>query len=178
MLGEIEKFLAGVHRRPRPGRAVMTVLSTDVVPSRSQIAQLGDRRWRELLGRHDVAARRQLVRFRGRPIKTPGDTILAGFDGPARAVTCACAIRDVAAQLGLEVRASVHSGEVEVRGDDIGGTAAEIARRMTAAAEPNEVLVSRTVANLIVGSGIKTTDRGEHALDGVPGRWQLFAVQP
>jgi class 3 adenylate cyclase/DNA-binding CsgD family transcriptional regulator len=177
MLDEIEEFLTGARRGPRADRVLLTVLFTDIVGSTAHIAHLGDRRWRYLLDRHDVATRRQLVRFRGREIKTTGDGVLATFDGPARAVSCACAIRDAAAQLGLEIRAGVHTGEVELRGDDIGGMAVHIASRIAALAEPRQVLVSRTVVDLMVGSGIATRERGQYSLKGVPDRWRLFAVE-
>ncbi len=127
MLDEIEEFLTGVRSGPRTDRVLLTVLFTDIVGSTAQISRLGDRRWRELLDRQELATRRQLARFRGREIKTTGDGVLATFDGPARAVSCACAIRDASAQLGLEIRAGVHTGEVELRGDDIGGLAVHIA---------------------------------------------------
>jgi class 3 adenylate cyclase/DNA-binding CsgD family transcriptional regulator len=176
MLDEIEEFLTGARRGPHADRVLMTVLFTDIVGSTAHIAHLGDRRWRDLLDRHDVLTRQQLVRFRGREIKTTGDGVLATFDGPARAVSCACAIRDAAAQLGLEVRGGVHTGEIELRGEDIGGMAVHIAARVAALAEPRQVLVSRTVVDLMVGSGITTRERGEYRLKGVPGRWRLFAV--
>jgi class 3 adenylate cyclase/DNA-binding CsgD family transcriptional regulator len=178
MLDEIEDFLTGVRRGHHPDRVLMTVLFTDVVGSTAHIAHLGDRRWRDLLDRHDLATRRQFVRFRGREVKTTGDAALATFDGPARAVMCACAIRDEAAHLGLEVRAGVHTGEVEMRGDDIGGLAVRIAGRVAALAQPRQVLVSRTVVDLIVGSGIRTVDAGQHSFKGVRGSWRLFAVEP
>jgi class 3 adenylate cyclase len=177
MLDEIEEFVTGVRRGPHTDRVLTTVLFTNIVASTAHIADLGDRRWRDLLDRHDAATRRQLVRFRGREVKTTGDGVLATLDGPARAVTCACAIRDAAAQLGLEIRAGVHTGEVELRGADIGGMAVHIAARVAAVAAPRQVLVSRTVVDLIVGSGIKTAGAGEHALKGVPGRWRLCSVE-
>jgi DNA-binding SARP family transcriptional activator/class 3 adenylate cyclase len=177
MLDEIEEFLTGVRSGPRSDRILATVLFTDIVGSTRHVAELGERRWRDLLDRHDLAVRRQLERFRGQEIKMIGDGVLATFDGPARAVRCGCAIRDAAAQLGLEIRAGVHTGEVEVRGDDIGGMAVHIAARVESLAEPNEVLVSRTVVDLIVGSGIETVDRGEHVLDGVPGTWRMFTAE-
>jgi class 3 adenylate cyclase len=176
MLDEIEEFLTGVRPGPRADRVLATVLFTDIVGSTRHAAEIGERRWRDLLDRHDQAVRRHLERFRGREIKMTCDGVLATFDGPARAVICACAIRDAAAQLGLELRAGVHTGEVEVHGEDIGGIAVHIAARVEALAEPRQVLVSRTVVDLIVGSGIETTDRGEHVLEGVPGTWRLFAV--
>jgi class 3 adenylate cyclase len=153
-----------------------TVLFTDIVESTRRAAEIGDRRWGELLDRHDAAVPRQLDRFRGRQIKTTGDGVLATFDGPARAVTCACAVRDAAAQLGLDIRAGIHTGEVELRGDDIAGMAVNIAARIEALAAPRQVLVSRTVVDLMVGSGIETAGAGEHSLKGVPGSCQLFAV--
>jgi len=177
MLDEIEEFITGVRGGAEPDRVLATLLFTDIVGSTQRMAEVGGRRWRDLLDRHDVAVRRQLERFRGREIKMTGDGVLASFDGPARAVTCARAIRDTAAQLGLEVRAGVHTGEVEVRGEDIGGMAVHIAARIEALAQPGQVLVSRTVVDLIVGSGIETTDRGEHVLKGVPGTWRLFAIE-
>jgi class 3 adenylate cyclase len=177
MLDEIEEFLTGARHGPEPDRVLATVVFTDIVGSTEHLAEVGDRRWRDLLDRHDRAVRRQLERFRGREIKMTGDGVLATFDGPARAVLCARAIRDAAGQLGLQVRAGVHMGEVEVRGEDVGGMAIHIAARVAALAGPREVLVSRTVVDVIVGSGIETTDRGEHVLKGVPGSWRLFAVE-
>jgi class 3 adenylate cyclase len=173
----IEEFITG-HRPVRePERVLATVLFTDIVGSTEKARELGDRRWRELLDRHDELARVELERHQGKLVKTTGDGVLATFDGPARAVMCACAIRDAAGQLGVDIRAGVHTGEVEVRGDDIGSMAVHIAARVEALAEARQVLVSRTVVDLIVGSGIETTDRGEHVLTGVPGAWQLFAVE-
>jgi DNA-binding SARP family transcriptional activator/class 3 adenylate cyclase len=177
MLDEIEEFVTGVRPGPRPDRVLATVLFTDIVGSTKRVAEMGERRWRDLLDRHDLAVRRQLERFQGQEIKMTGDGVLATFDGPARAVRCGCAIRDAAAQLGLEIRAGVHTGEVEVRGDDIGGMAVHIAARVQSLAKPTEVLVSRTVVDLIVGSGIETIDRGEQVLNGVPGTWRLFTAE-
>ncbi len=177
MLDEIEEFVTGVRPGPRPDRVLATVLFTDIVGSTKRVAEMGERRWRDLLDRHDLAVRRQLERFQGQEIKMTGDGVLATFDGPARAVRCGCAIRDAAAQLGLEIRAGVHTGEVEVRGDDIGGMAVHIASRVQSLAKPTEVLVSRTVVDLIVGSGIETIDRGEQVLNGVPGTWRLFTAE-
>lgn len=177
MLDEIEEFLTCARRGPDPDRILATVMFTDIVGSTDHLAQPGDRRWRDLLDRHDQAVRRQLERFRGREVKMTGDGVLATFDGPARAVLCASAIRDAASQLGLKVRAGVHIGEVEVRGQDVGGMAVHIAARVAALAEPRQVLVSRTVVDVIVGSGIQTADHGEHVLKGVPGSWHLFAVE-
>jgi class 3 adenylate cyclase len=177
MLDHIEEFLTGVRYHQRQSRVLATVVFTDIVGSTGRLAEMGDRRWRELLDRHDAMARRLLERFHGREVKTTGDGVLATFDGPARAVTFASAMRAGGKQLGLEIRAGVHTGEVEVRGDDIAGMAVHIASRVEEVAKPGEVLASRTVTDLIVGAGIATTDRGEHALSGVPGSWRLFAVE-
>jgi DNA-binding SARP family transcriptional activator/class 3 adenylate cyclase len=177
MLDEIEEFVTGARPAPSTDRVLATVLFTDIVGSTRHIAEVGERRWRDLLDHHDLVVREQLERFRGREVKMTGDGVLATFDGPARAVLCACAIRDATAQLDLDIRAGVHIGEVEVRGEDIGGMAVHIAARIEALAEPGEVLVSRTVVDLIVGSGIEPTDRGERVLEGVPGDWRLFAVE-
>jgi class 3 adenylate cyclase len=152
------------------------VLFTDIVDSTAQAAAKGDRAWRHRLDEHDAMVRRQLGRFRGREIKTMGDGFLAAFDGPARAIRCACAIRDEAEQLGIAVRAGLHTGEIELRDEDIGGVAVNIGARVAAFAGPAEVLVSRTVADLVAGSGIEFEDRREHELKGVPGLWRLFAV--
>ena len=176
MLDEIEDFLTGMRRGREPDRALAAVLFTDIVASTERIAAVGERNWRDLLDRHDAAIRSQLERFGGREIKTTGDGVLATFERPARAVQCACAIRDAAAQLGLEVRGGVHVGEVELRGDDIAGMTVHIAARIHAFAGPGEVLVSRTVTDLVVGSSITFADRGETELRGVPGTWQLFNV--
>jgi class 3 adenylate cyclase len=176
-LDEIEEFLTGVRSGPSVDRALATVLFTDIVASTETSSALGDRRWRDLLDRHDAAVRRQLARFRGREIKATGDGFLATFDGPARAVECACAIRDAAHQLGMEVRAGVHTGEIELRGDDIGGIAVHIAARVAALAHNGTVWASRTVPDLVVGSGLEFEDRGEHELKGVPGKWRLYEVR-
>ena len=138
---------------------------------------MGDRRWSELLATHDSVTRAELERFRGREINTTGDGFLATFDGPGRAVRCACAIRDAVHAIGIRVRSGLHTGEIELHGDDIRGIAVHIARRVEAHARPDEVLVSRTVADLVGGSGIPLADRGAHALKGVPDRWRLFAVE-
>jgi class 3 adenylate cyclase len=177
LLDEVEEFLTGVRRGPDIERVLTTVLFTDIVGSTERAGEVGDHRWRELLDQHDETVRRHLERFRGREVKMTGDGVLATFDGPARAVLCARAIRDATARLGLSIRAGIHTGEVELRGDDIGGMAVNLASRIESQAEPNEVLVSRTVVDLVVGSGIETTDRGAHELKGVPGTWQLYAVE-
>jgi class 3 adenylate cyclase len=154
-----------------------TVLFTDVVGSTDQVAGMGDRRWSERLATHNGLTRAELERFRGREIETTGDGFLATFDGPGRAVRCACAIRDAVRAIGIQVRVGLHTGEVELHGDDIGGIAVHIAQRVQALAEPDEVLVSRTVTDLVGGSGIAFADRGTHALKGVPDEWRLFAVE-
>ena len=177
ILDEIEEFLTGMRSGANVDRALATVLFTDIVASTERSSELGDRRWRDLLDRHDAAVRRQLARFRGREIKATGDGFLATFDGPARAVECACAIRDAAHQLGVEVRAGVHTGEIELRGDDIGGIAVHIAARVAALAHNGTVWASRTVPDLVVGSGLEFDDRGEHELKGVPGKWRLYEVR-
>jgi class 3 adenylate cyclase len=155
-----------------------TVLFTDIVDSTRRASDLGDRRWGELRSRHDEITRRQLERFRGREVKTLGDGFLATFDGPARAVECACAIRDGVQTLGIDVRAGLHTGECELENGDITGMAVNIGARVGALAQPGEVLVSRTVKDLTVGADLTFEERGEHALKGVPGRWNLFAVAP
>ena len=175
-LGEIEEFLTGVRRAPNADRVLATILFTDIVDSTRHAAGIGDRRWREVLDSHDSMAARQVHRFDGRQVKTTGDGILATFDGPARAIQCGLAICDGARQVGVEVRVGVHTGEVERRGDDVSGIGVHIAARVQACALPGEVWVSRTVTDLVTGSGIIFHDRGEHPLKGVPGTWQLFTV--
>jgi class 3 adenylate cyclase len=176
VLDEVEEFVTGVLATPPENRVLSTVLFTDIVSSTVRAIELGDHRWRDMLDGHDKAVRRQLARFRGKEVNTTGDGFLATFDGPARAVECACAIRDAARQLGVEVRSGVHTGEIELRGDDVAGVAVHIAARVAALAEPSTVWVSRTVTDLVTGSGIGFSDRGNHDLKGVPGTWALFAV--
>jgi class 3 adenylate cyclase len=153
-----------------------TVLFTDIVGSTTRAVELGDRRWRDLLVNHNAIVRRELERSRGREVKTVGDGFLATFDGPARAIRCASAIRDGMRGLGLEIRAGLHTGEAELMGDDVGGIAVHIAARVMARARPNEVLVSSTVKDLVTGSGVEFSDRGTHRLKGVPGSWRLYGV--
>jgi class 3 adenylate cyclase len=176
ILDEMEEFLTGSRSPQTADRVLATVMFTDIVESTRQAAALGDRRWRDLLGRHDALMRRELERHRGRAVKTMGDGFLATFDGPARAIRCACSVRDALRDLGIEVRAGLHTGEFDLIGDDVGGIAVNIGARVGSAAGPGEVLVSRTVTDLVAGSGIAFEDRGVHALKGVPGEWQLFAV--
>ncbi len=176
LLDEIEEFLTGARRGPDLDRVLATVLFTDIARSTERAAELGDARWAELVEAHHAAVRRELERFRGRELDTAGDGFLAAFDGPARAVRCALAIRDAVARLGLEIRAGVHTGECELVGDRLRGIAVHTGARISAAADPGEVLVSRTVTDLVAGSGLGFEPRGEVELKGVPGRWQLFAV--
>jgi class 3 adenylate cyclase len=151
---------------------------TDVVGSTERAVALGDQHWKEVLDAHDEAVRQQLAAFRGGEVKTTGDGFLATFDGPARAIRCGHAIAAAARRLGIDVRVGLHTGEIELRGDDIGGVAVHIGQRVTALAEPGEVLVSSTVKDLVAGSGLEFDDRGEHELRGVPGTWHLYAARP
>jgi class 3 adenylate cyclase len=153
------------------------VLFTDIVGSTELAADLGDRRWRELLDRHNSLVRDALGRFRGRELGTAGDGFLATFDGPARAIACAASIRDQVRRLGLEIRAGLHTGELELDGSEIRGIAVHTGARVAAKAGPGEVLTSSTVRDLVVGSGLEFEDRGAHELKGVPGEWRLFAVR-
>jgi class 3 adenylate cyclase len=177
LLDAIEEFTTGRLPHHELDRVLATVLFTDVVGSTEQAASMGDRRWSELLATHDSVTRAELERFRGREIKTTGDGFLATFDGPGRAVRCACAIRDAVRAIGISVRGGLHTGEIELLGDDIGGIAVHIAQRVQELAQRDEVLVSRTVADLVGGSGMRFAERGIHALKGVPNQWQLFAVE-
>jgi class 3 adenylate cyclase len=176
VLGEVEEFLTGARAEREPDRVLATVLFTDICKSTERAAELGDSRWRSLLEQHDRAVRDQLQRHRGRPVKSVGDGFLATFDGPARAIRAARAIGSEVAELGLDIRAGLHTGECEVMGDDVGGMAVHIAARVMAGAAPGEVLVSSTVKDLVVGSELRFEDRGEHDLKGVPGPWHLWAV--
>ncbi|TMM05260.1 MAG: adenylate/guanylate cyclase domain-containing protein [Actinobacteria bacterium] len=175
-LGEVQEFLTGSRPLPEPERVLATVLFTDIVDSTRTAAELGDHRWREILERHQRAVRDTLGRFQGREVKSTGDGVLATFDGPARAIRCARAIVEESEPLGIRIRAGLHTGECEVMGDDIGGIAVHIAARVSALAQGGEVLVSRTVKDLVVGSGIAFADRGAHTLKGVADTWQLHAV--
>jgi class 3 adenylate cyclase len=177
LLGEIEEFLTGVRGRPEPDRVLATVLFTDIVGSTATAARLGDRSWRGLLEQHNGLVRRQLERFRGQELDTTGDGFLASFDGPARAIRCALAIAESVTALGLMVRAGIHTGECELADGKLAGLAVHIAARIAALAEADEVLVSSTVKDLVVGSRIKFADRRPQALKGVPGEWHLFAVE-
>lgn len=173
---DIIEFLTG-ERPVEVNRVLTTVLFTDIVGSTERAAAIGDQRWRSLLDSHDRTVREQVHRFKGHEIKTTGDGFVVSFDGPARAIRCAQAIVEAISRLGIDVRTGLHTGECEVRGKDLGGLAVHIAARVGARAAPREVLVSGTVKDLVVGSGIEFTDRGEHELKGVPGPWRLFAVE-
>jgi class 3 adenylate cyclase len=171
---EIEEFMTGVRHRHEPDRALATVMFTDIVASTERAAELGDSRWRELLGNYYAVVRKELATFRGREVSTAGDGLLATFDGPARAIR---SVRERVRPLGLQVRTGLHTGECELIGDDVGGIAVHIGARVAATAAPDEVLVSSTVKDLVAGSNLQFVDRGAHNLKGVPGEWRLFVVQ-
>jgi class 3 adenylate cyclase len=173
----VEEFLTGTRPSPLSDRILATVLFTDIVASTERLAEVGDREWRAQLDRHDAMVRSQLERFRGREINTAGDGFFATFDGPARAVRCAQAIADGARALQIAVRAGVHVGECEVRGDDLAGIAVHVCARVCALAQPGEVLATSTVRDLVAGSGIAFADRGRHELKGVPGEWAILAAE-
>jgi class 3 adenylate cyclase/alpha-beta hydrolase superfamily lysophospholipase len=173
---EIEEFLTGTRPLPEPDRVLATVLFTDIVGSTERAAELGDRRWRELLGAHDAAVRRELERFRGREVDTAGDGFLATFDGPARAVRCAISAGEAVRRLGIEVRAGIHTGECELDGEKVRGIAVHTGARIASLAGPGEVLVSQTVKDLVSGSGLAFDERGIHMLKGVPGEWRVYAA--
>jgi pimeloyl-ACP methyl ester carboxylesterase len=173
--GEVEHFLTGQRHEHSLDRVLATVMFTDIVDSTRCAADLGDRHWRKLLERHDEFTRAEIARFQGREIKHTGDGFLATFDGPTRAVRCATTLTERVSELGIEVRSGLHTGECERRGDDIGGIAVHIGARIAALAQAREVLVSRTVKDLVNGSGIAFQERGTHVLKGVPGEWTLFA---
>jgi len=174
---EIEEFITGTRRHLEPDRVLATVMFTDIVRSTERAAELGDARWRELLSTYYSALRKELTAFLGREVNTAGDGLLATFDGPNRAIRCACSVRDRLRPLGLQVRSGLHTGECELIGDDVGGIAVHIAARVAASAKPDEVLVSSTVKDLVAGSGLRFDDRGMHALKGVPDEWRLLLVQ-
>jgi class 3 adenylate cyclase len=175
-LDHVEAFLGGLRRPLEPTRVLATVLFTDIVASTEQASRLGDRRWRELLDVHDELVRRVVEEFQGQLIKTTGDGILATFDGPGRGIRCAAALRDELRGIGLQIRAGLHTGEVEQRDGDVGGIAVHLAARVMAAAGSGEIFTSRTVRDLVVGANIAVEDRGPHALKGIEGTWQLFAI--
>jgi pimeloyl-ACP methyl ester carboxylesterase len=176
VVDEVEEFLTGVRHVPEPDRVLATILFTDIVGSTEQAVALGDHRWSDLKQAHHAVVRRELGRFRGQEIDTAGDGFFATFDGPARAVRCAQAVRDGVRPLGLQIRAGLHTGEVELQGSGVTGIAVHIGARVAAQAGPSEVLVSSTVKDLVAGSGLSFEERGSHALKGVPGEWRLFAA--
>jgi pimeloyl-ACP methyl ester carboxylesterase len=175
VVDEVEEFLTGARPVHETDRVLATVLFTDIVGSTEHAAELGDRRWGTVLEEHNALVRRELERFRGREVDTAGDGFLATFDGPARAIRCACAVRDAVRSLRLEIRAGLHTGECELMGDKVGGIAVHTGARVASAAGPGEVLVSSTVRDLVAGSGIQFEDRGEHELRGL-GSWRLYSV--
>jgi class 3 adenylate cyclase len=177
IVDELETFVATLGSGPEPDTVLATILFTDLVGSTAKAAELGDRRWRELLAEHHARTRRELARHRGIELDTAGDGFFARFDAPARAIRCACAIRESLADLGLELRAGLHTGECEVLDDKVTGIAVSIGARVAAEAKPGEVLVSQTVKDLVAGSGLTFGDRGVAPLRGVPGDWRLFAVR-
>jgi class 3 adenylate cyclase len=177
VLDEIEEFVTGTRPLPEANRVLATMLFVDIVGSTQLAAEVGDHRWRELLDDHRSAIRGQLDRYRGREVDTAGDGFFATFDGPARAIRCAAGIRDASLSMGIPIRAGLHTGEVELTGGEASGIAVHIGARIGDAAEPGEILVSGTVRDLVVGSGIEFDPRGSRELKGVPGEWPLFAVR-
>jgi pimeloyl-ACP methyl ester carboxylesterase len=178
VLGEIEEFLTGTRHATEPDRVLATVLFTDIVDSTKRAIEMGDQSWHRVLDEHDRTARRIVEQYRGSLVKATGDGILATFDGPGRAIRCALDFETAAAQIGLSLRAGLHTGEVERRDKDIGGIAVHAAARVMALSGPGEVLVSRVVTDLVAGAGLKFAHRGAHKLKGLPGRWDLFAASP
>jgi class 3 adenylate cyclase/pimeloyl-ACP methyl ester carboxylesterase len=177
LLGEIQAFVTGTRPISEPDRQLATLLFTDVVKSTETVASIGDKRWRDLLDRHDDIVLREVEHHGGRRVKTTGDGVLATFNGPAQGIRTALAIRDALARIGVPVRAGLHTGEVEIRGDDVAGIGVHIASRIAELAQPSEILVSRTVVDLTAGSGLQFEPRGDHELKGIPGNWQTFAAQ-
>jgi len=178
LLGDIEEFITGARESGVPDleRILATVLFTDIVDSTRNAVEMGDQTWRRLLDSHDQLAKQMVEKHRGILVKSTGDGILATFDGPGRGVRCALALGAASKQIGLPLRAGVHTGEIEIRGRDIGGIAVHAAARVMAKSQPSEVLVSRVVTDLVAGAGLKFTERGSHDLKGLPGRWDLFAA--
>jgi class 3 adenylate cyclase/pimeloyl-ACP methyl ester carboxylesterase len=176
IVDEVEEFVTGARPAPGADRVLATVLFTDIVGSTQRASQLGDRGWRQLLATHHQRIRGLLARYRGREVNTAGDGFLATFDGPARAIRCAVAIAETIRDLGLDVRVGVHTGEIELEGDDVRGIAVHIGARVASLAGPGEVLVSSTVKDLVAGSGLTFEDRGERELKGIPNRWRLYRV--
>jgi class 3 adenylate cyclase len=176
VIDEIEEFLTGARHRSDPDRALATIMFTDIVSSTERAAEAGDERWRVLVEHHDEVLRHEMARWGGRPIKTLGDGFLVVFDGPAKAVRCARAMTSAVRPLGLEIRAGVHTGECERQGDDLAGIAVNVAARISALAGSGEVLVSSTVRELVLGSGLEFVEHGSHQLKGVPDEWHVFAL--
>jgi class 3 adenylate cyclase len=174
MLDEVQEFLTGTREAPDHDRILATVLFTDIVGATEHAGRLGDKAWRKLLDRHHALVRTELQRFRGREIDTSGDGFFATFDGPARGVRCALAIHDVVRPLGIEIRAGLHTGECELMGDKVGGIAVHIGARVMACADAGRVLVSRTVKDLVAGSGLQFESHGAHRLRGIAGDWELY----
>jgi class 3 adenylate cyclase len=177
LLDEVEEFLTGVRPGPEHDRVLSTVLFTDIVGSTERASEIGDHRWRDLLAGHNAVIREALRRFRGQEVKTIGDGFLATFDGPARGIRCAAAARDQVTDLGIQIRAGLHTGECELMDGDVGGIAVHIGARVASKAGPGQVLVSATVKDLVAGSGIQFEDMGLYDLKGVPGQWRLFEVE-
>lgn len=173
---QIEEFITGERRRLEPDRVVATVMFTDIAGSTQRAAEVGDARWRELRSSWHAVMRKELAAFRGREVDTAGDGLLATFDGPARAIRCACSVRERVHALGLQVRIGLHTGECELSGEGVVGIAVHIGARVAAMAGPDEILVSSTVRDLVAGSGLQFVDRGSHQLKGVPGEWRLYLV--
>jgi class 3 adenylate cyclase len=178
VLTEIQRFLREPETAATPDRVLATVLFTDIVSSTEQLAASGDDAWGRTLDEHDRTMARLVGTYRGRVVKSTGDGILATFDGPARAVRCAAELLDAARQQGITLRAGLHTGEIEIRPSDVVGIAVHTANRVSALAEPGDILVSRTVVDLTAGSGLQFEPRGEHELKGVPGSWPIFGVLP
>jgi len=177
MAGHIEEFITGERQPLEPDRVLATVMFTDIVGSTQRAAEMGDSRWRQLLDDWYTVMRKELSAFRGREVDTAGDGLLATFDGPARAIRCACSMRERVHALGLQIRTGLHTGECELTGDNVVGIAVHIGARISAIASPDEVLVSSTMKDLVAGAGLKFQDCGAHSLKGVPDEWHLFSVQ-
>ncbi len=177
IVNEIQEFLTGERHAVEPDRVLATMLFTDIVDSTKRAAEMGDRRWRDLLDRHNAVMRTEINRFRGRAVKSTGDGVLATFDGPARAIHCAFAASEEMQRMGIEIRSALHTGEIELIGDDVGGIAVHTAARVLAEAKAGEVWTSRTVKDLVAGSRLKFSERGTYSLKGVSGDWPLFTVE-